>query len=116
MATKKVDITGLAAKSKSGWEKRTKELAKPEFFFITLGVDPRVRDGLTIPEYTRLVKKLELVREAATYMAAGMVKGTVKYASDDYSIEKWIANVVGEGSDLFNYQILMAAAFVKGKK
>ena len=113
---KKVDITGLMVKAKPGWEKRAKELAKPEYFFIGIGVKAQLRGRLTVKEYNRLEKKLLLVREAATYMAAGMVKGTVKYPKDDLPVDTWIAHVVGEGADQMNYQILLADAFAKGKK
>ncbi len=113
---KKVDITGLMVQAKPGWEKRTEELARPEHFFISIGVKAQLRGRLTIKEYGRLEKKLLLVREAATYMAAGMVKGTVKYEHDNYDIATWMAHVIGEGADQMNYQILLADAFAKGKK
>ena len=114
--SKRVDITGLMVKARYGWEIRATELAKPEFFWVSIGLDPELRKGLSTAENKRLDKKLELVRQAASYMAAGMVKGTVKYSSDDYTVEKWLANVVGEGSDLFNYMILLADAFAKSKE
>ena len=114
---KKADITGLMVKPKKGWEKRAKELAKPKFFIVNIGVDPALRQKLTTKELGRLYTKLYLVREAATYMAAGMVKGTVKYEHDNYDIATWMAHVVGEGADQMNYQILLADAFArKGKK
>ena len=116
MAPRKADITGLMVKAKPGWEKRTKELAKPEYFFISIGVKAQLRGRLTVKEYNRLEKKLLLVREAATYMAAGMVKGTVKYEHDNYDIATWMAHVVGEGADQMNYQILLADAFVRKVK
>ena len=117
MPRRKADITGLMVQAKPGWEKRTKELAKPEFFWIDIGLDPELVEGLSKKEHKRLVKKLLLVREAATYMAAGMVKGTVKYEHDNNDVATWIAHVVGEGADQMNYQILLANAFVrKGKK
>ena len=113
---KKVDITGLMVKPKPSWEKRAKKLAKPKFFIINIGVDPALRQKLTTKELDRLYAKLYLVREAATYMAAGMVKGTVKYTHDNNDVATWMAHVVGEGADQMNYQILLADAFAKGKK
>ncbi len=113
---RKADITGLMLKAKKGWEKRAKKLARPEFFWISIGIEPYLLEKLSIKEQERLRAKLRLVREAATFMAAGMVKGTVKYSSDDYTVEKWLANVVGEGSDLFNYMILLADAFARSKE
>ncbi|KKN66152.1 hypothetical protein LCGC14_0474420 [marine sediment metagenome] len=116
MAHKKADITGLMVQAKPGWEKRAKELAKPEYFFISIGVKAQLRGRLTVKEYNRLVKKLLLVREAATYMAAGMVKGTVKYPKDDLPVSTWMAHVVGEGADQYNYEILLADAFARKRK
>ena len=113
---KKVDITGLMVQAKPGWEKRAKELAKPVFFWVSIGLDPSLVEKLSKKEHTRLVKKLLLVREAATYMAAGMVKGTIKYEHDNYDVATWLSHVVGEGADQMNYQILLADAFAKGKK
>lgn len=113
---KKVDITGLMVQAKPGWEIRTKELAKPVFFWVSIGVDPGLREALSKQENKRLDKKLELVRQAATYMAAGMVKGTVKYPKDDLPVETWMAHVIGEGADQMNYQILLADAFARGKE
>ncbi len=115
MAHKKADITGLMVKAKPGWEARAKVLARPEFFWISIGLDPKLTKGLSRSEHERLVKKLLLVREAATYMAAGMVKGTVKYPKDNLSLSTWMAHVVGEGADQFNYEILLADAFAKSK-
>ena len=114
---KKVDITGLMVKARPGWETRAEKLAKPKFFLIDIGLDPELVEGLSKKEHKRLVKKLLLVCEAATYMAAGMVKGTVKYPIDDPPVSTFMAHVVGEGADQMNYQILLADAFArKGKK
>ncbi|KKL46398.1 hypothetical protein LCGC14_2345940, partial [marine sediment metagenome] len=76
--SKKVDTTGLMVKARYGWEIRATELAKPVFFWVSIGIDPELRKGLSTAENKRLDKKLELVRQAASYMAAGMVKGTIK--------------------------------------
>ncbi len=113
---KKVDITGLMVKAKPGWEKRAKALARPEFFLVSVGLKPELTWGLSTHELIRLRRKLELVREAATYMAAGMVKGTVKYKHDNNDVATWMSHVVGEGADQINYQILLADAFAKEKK
>ncbi|KKL28740.1 hypothetical protein LCGC14_2372140 [marine sediment metagenome] len=118
MPRRKADITGLMVQAKPGWEKRTKELARPEHFAISIDISPvlTMYKGLTKKELTRLRAKLELVREAATYMAAGMVKGTVKYPKDDLPVSTFMAHVVGEGADQMNYQILLADAFAKSKE
>lgn len=116
MPHKKADITGLMVKAKPGWEKRAKALARPGYFFFSVGIRDLVRKGLTTNEYKRLQNKLDLVLEAASYMAAGMVKGTVKYSKDNLSIATWMSHVIGEGADQMNYQILLADAFAKSKE
>jgi len=50
---------------------------------------------------------MRLVEEWASYMAAGMLKGTIKYETDEYELKTWMAHVIGEGSDQSCYQILM---------
>ena len=116
MPRRKADITGLMVKAKPGWEKRAKELAKPEYFSFNVGVGSKVREGLTPSENKRLNKKLNLVVGAAAYMAAGMVKGTVKYDRDDLDVDTWMAHVVGELSDEMNYVMLLSDAYFRLKK
>ena len=107
---KKVDITGLMVEATPGWEARVKELAKPAHFVVDIypiGLSGKITDE----EFSRLHKKLKLVAEAATYMAAGMLKGTIKYPTDDLPLDTWMAHVIGEGADQMNYQILLAHSF-----
>lgn len=110
----KVDITGLLAKPKPDWQERVEELARPEWFN---GYTPKqeLLNRLTSVERERLVNKLALVKQAAAWMAAGMLKGTLKYATDDYSIDQWMAHVVGEGADQINYQLLLFDAYWRNK-
>lgn len=111
----KADITGLMAKAKPGWEERVARLAKPENFTIELWPSLVLDCQLSDSELERLHRKLKLVRQAALYMAAGMLKGTLKYDSDDYSLEQWFAHLLGEGADQMNYQLLLADAFERRK-
>jgi len=109
---KKVDITGLMVEATPGWEARVKELCKAENFGVSI-YTAGLHGKITEEERTRLLKKLKLVERAASYMAAGMLKGTIKYPTDDVPLEQWVAHVVGEGADQMNYQILLADAFFK---
>lgn len=111
----KADITGLMAKAEPGWEERVARLAKPENFTIELWPSLVLDCQLSDSELERLHRKLKLVRQAALYMAAGMLKGTLKYGSDDYSLEQWFAHLLGEGADQMNYQLLLADAFERRK-
>jgi len=111
MPDQEVDVTGLMAKATPGWEQRAKDLAKPEHFKVQIDLAPELRGALTLREYHRLAKKLEMVGVATRVMAAGMVKGTVKYATDGYDLKQWVAHLIGEGADQMNYQLLLAHAF-----
>jgi len=113
---KKVDITGLMVEATPGWEARVKELCKAEFFQASIEISEALLDKLSFDERKRLYKKLKLVEQAATYMAAGMLKGTLKYPTDNLTVEQWMAHVVGEGADQFNYEILLADAFFKERQ
>lgn len=116
MAEKIVDVTGTMAKAQDGWQRRTEELAKPEFWDIVIIPSTEFWVNLTPEEQARMQPKINLVRDAAKYMLCGMVKGTVKYATDDWTLERWMAHIVGEGADQMNYQLLTFAAFHKEKE
>jgi len=113
---KRVDITGLMVEATPGWEARVKELARAEFFSARIVYSDKLSKQLSPSEHIRLDKKLDLVQQAAEYMAAGMLKGTLKYPTDDLTVEQWMAHVVGEGADQFNYEILLADKFFKANK
>lgn len=109
--TEKIDITGLMTKPVDGWQERVKQFCKAEHFAVKIIQSAKLRKGLTLKERRRLAWKLDLVATAARYMAAGMLKGTLKYPKDDYTLEQWIAHVVGEGADQMNYQLLLFDRF-----
>lgn len=113
---KRVNITGTMVKGKLGWEKRTEELATPDNFLVIITPLANLWRGLDKCEKERLNKKLLILEEAVKYLAAGMVKGTVKYPTDNYSMEQWMAHLIGEGADQFNYQILLFDKWSKIRK
>ena len=106
-----VDIAGTQAVPVEGWQKRTEELARPEFFKVSINPSMELLQELSELEKVRLFKKLKLVSQAAQYMAAGMVKGTVKYETDDYELKQWFAHLIGEGADQMCYQMLLFDAW-----
>ena len=108
---KEVDILGTQAQSLPGWEERAKDLARYELFKVSINPNATLLAGLTEDEKKRLFKKLRLVSNAARYMAAGMVKGTIKYATDSYDLKQWFAHLIGEGADQMNYQMLLFQAW-----
>lgn len=111
MSNEEIDITGTLAKAKEGWQERTDKLAKPEFFIVKIDCTSELWDQLSEDERQRLKRKIDLVASYASYMSAGMVKGTVKYATDGYPLSQWMAHVIGEGADQSNYNILMFDAY-----
>ena len=108
---RKVDITGLMATPITNWEPRVKELCRPDNFRVYIDPTAALAVELSDRERTRLRRKLELVERYAQYMAAGMLKGTLKYPGDGYTLEQWVAHVVGEGADQSNYVVLMFDAW-----
>ena len=113
--TPEVDITGTMAKPVDNWQERVEALCKPENFLVTINGSSDVADALSPEELGRLLKKLKLVARYTQYMAAGMLKGTIKYPDDGYTLDKWMAHLIGEGADQSNYSILLADAYYKGR-
>ncbi len=111
----KVDITGLGTPQVEEWEEKAKALAKPEHFAVFIEVSDDVLNHLSTEEKNRLHWKLELVAFAARALAAGMLKGTIKYPNDQYGVERWMKHIMSEGADFFNYIILMFNEFHGGK-
>ena len=109
------DITGLMAKPIDNWQARAEELCRPEFWIVTMTPAAELWNRLTADEQLRLIRKVELVRRFVGYQLAEMVKGTIKYATDNRSLAEWMANVIGEGADQMNYQLLASDAFEKDK-
>ena len=114
MTSSHADVTGLMVKPIPNWQPRVDALCHPEQFHVHIEFSNW--DKLTITERKRLATKLEMVEEFASYMAAGMLKGTIKYPLDGYSLAQWIAHLIGEGADQANYQILLANAFWEKQK
>lgn len=109
------DTTGLGTESVENWQELVKDIS-PEMFTVTINLKPEIAAKLTGTQLGRMRWKLELVEFGARAMAAGMLKGTLKYPTDDYSIDQWIGHLIGEGADQMNYQLLLANAHAQLKK
>lgn len=107
-------VTGTMVTANPGWEARAKSMCDPGNWSIEVTAHKDLQ--LSDEEWTRLEPKIALVLEAAQYMLAGMVKGTIKYPTDDYDLKTWFAHLIGEGADQMNYSLLLANAFNKGVK
>jgi len=104
------DIIGQMQQPLDGWEERTRALAQPGLFTVEIGLSEKLREAITDKEFKRLDKKLRLVEEYAKVMCAGMMKGTIKYETDDYDPQKWLAHLIGEGADQSCYSVLLVEA------
>lgn len=67
----------------------------------------------TSEEERRLIPKLKIVKNAARKLAAGMVKGTLKYKKDNNSVREWIDYLKDDASDTLNYIYLLEDAYAK---
>ena len=92
------------------WEARRDALCKPEHFIVGIIPSESLTYSLTSAEYARLIEKLELVKDFARQLAVGMLKGTIKYPSDDWSVDTWIAMEMDDTVDSINYRLLRAEA------
>jgi hypothetical protein len=101
--------------SNEGWMERAKSLCNPDHWLVSVGYSMDLQMGLTNSEQERLKPKIQMVMDAARIMLAGMVKGTIKYPTDGFDIDKWMDHLIGEGCDQMNYQILLANAWKNHK-
>ena len=101
--------------SNEGWMERAKVLCDPNHWLVGAGYSMDLQNGLTEEERERLKPKIQMVIDAAKIMLAGMVKGTIKYPTDGFDIDKWMDHLIGEGMDQANYQILLANAWKQSK-
>lgn len=61
---------------------------------------------LTPEETTRLMDKIILVEEIACKFAANMLKGVLKYDTDNRSLEEWLAFGIDDAVDTVSYLYL----------
>ena len=94
--------------SVDGWQERARRLCRVENFDVTVEVPAWFENELSLEELKRLYYKLDLVVQSAKMQAAGMLKGTLKYAEDVDDMDTWLAHIVSEGADQQNYHMLHA--------
>ena len=107
----KTDMVLGTSSVNEGWTERAKVLCNPDCWILDIAPNADLWDKLTPVEKQRLLPKIQMVQEAAQIMLAGMVKGTIKYPSDGFDVDKWMDHLIGEGMDQANYQILLANAW-----
>ena len=98
------------AKINDGWETRTKELVHPDVFSFMWEADRRTKANLSLDEWDRTCYKMDLILEYTKKLAANMLKGTLKYERDDWSLETHLQEEEDEWIDQANYRILIKDA------
>jgi len=82
------------------------EMLEPTMFNITVELNEdhsTIQKYLTIRDRTRTKQKLHMVEAAATRLALAMLKGTVKYPTDNHSIREWLEYALDDVGDGFQY-------------
>lgn len=92
---------------------RIDNLARPEYFDISIVPSSILVSNLSDEEYERLIKKIPLVVNSALRLCAGMVKGTIKYDTEDLSLREWFDHLRDEAIDQVNYASLMEESVEK---
>lgn len=89
---------------------RIDKLARPENFTIRIDMRWQLRAHLNDSEDKRMETKLKLVQQIAAKLATNMVKGTLKYDTDDWSVDQWLEYAIDDSCDTTNYLHLMKEA------
>ncbi len=104
-------------KAKPGWEKRVEELGQDEFV-SEVRWSYGLEQQLSVEELAALGQLLNLVDQAAERMATNMLKGIIKYGATnarEKTLEEWFEHLLDDGTDAYNYQILLWDAYKRAK-
>ncbi len=93
------------------WTPERAALCIPENMLVL--VTPIIR--LRARELARLQPKLELVVQIAARLAANMLKGTLKYKRDNWTVSEWLQYLEDDASGTLNYIALFGAAYQREK-
>ena len=104
--------TASGAEINDGWEKRFEkatEMTYPMSDAFYVSVTPRMGVLVTITqdEERRLRSKLAMIERFMQRMAMGMLKGTLKYDTDNRTYDEWRAEFDDEFIDMVNYRVFM---------
>ena len=101
----------MSSGSNEGWEERYEDvLLNPSIVRAGVYLSRRASDHLSPEERCRVWVKLDLIAALAHKLAIGMIKGTLKYPTDDWTDKQWGAYAEDEENDLINYRLLKAHA------
>ncbi len=100
------------------WNEQLLELCVPSNFKVTIMYEPSLLQKIAEAGYSqkelsgfldRMIPKLEIIKSLAAKQSAAMLKGTLKYRSDVWSINDWIGYLLDDAGDGLNYAYLLAA-------
>jgi hypothetical protein len=96
------------AQVNEGWEERYHHIRENFYQTINTGfLSDMVVDGaLSASEATRAQWKIKLLEPFVTRLVVNMIKGTIKYTSDDWSEETWQDMGRDDKADSINYDLL----------
>jgi hypothetical protein len=100
----------MPALSNQGWEARYEQIKPKVQVHIPAGllVSELEAAGLLTPdEGDRAILKIRLVEPFVTRMVLNMIKGTVKYPTDEWSAEMWADAGMDDQADGINYSLLL---------
>ena len=98
------------------WADSKLELCTPDNIEVTILPSHALFRILTPEDLKRLAPKLRMVEKAAAQLAGNMVKGTLKYQKDNWSVDEWIGYLLDDLSDSLNYAILLKEARAEERK
>ena len=98
------------------WDEELLELCTPDSFTVTIHYEAGLMRKLAEAGYTvskleeimtRMTPKIKMIEGLAAKQVSGMLKGTLKYAHDESSIDEWIAYLLDDAGDGLNYAYLL---------
>ena len=96
-----------------GWENRYEQINEPSYFEVVIFPFVNILYRLDKTEAERLQKKLKLLENYTRKLAVGMLKGTLKYPTDNWTVEQWMHEEEDEEIDRINYRLLKQDAIAK---
>ena len=93
-----------------GWEERYEAIKARVHMHLPISrfLDGLVSDDLLTPsEHTRALWKITLLEPFVTRMVVNMIKGTLKYTTDDWPAETWQDMGLDDKVDGINYELLL---------
>ena len=95
------------------WDDQKLTMCNPSKFEVYIRYTGQVGEGegkISYDDALRLYDKLKLVEKVAAKLSAGMLKGTLKYKRDTWSVDEWIGYAKDDAADTLNYIFLLEAA------